>query len=156
MHRKEGTLSMSVPSWKRRESTVMYLDNARELVVFTLRFMKKFPKSATFYLSTSIMESAKNVYKYCATANNRFPKTIEDFEYRKKYLYDALGELDSMDCNISIAIDAYSISTKDGESTCEIKSSDYSWGYWGELIYKERNYIRKVIESDNEKRKDIK
>lgn len=138
---------MSVPTWRRRESKAIYLDNARELVVFTLKFTKKFPKSATFYITTSIMESAKNVYKYCATANNRFPKTLEDVEYRKKYLYDALGELDSMDYNISIAIDAYSISTKD-DIICEIKSSDYSWAYWGELIYKERELIKGVIESD--------
>lgn len=146
---------MSVPSWRRRESQVIYLDNARELVVFTLKFLRKFPKSATFYISSPIMESARNVYKYCATANNRFPKSIEDFEYRKKYLYDALGELDSMDSNISIAIDAYSISTKEETTTCEIKSSDYSWAYWGELIFKERELIRKVIESDNSKRKDL-
>lgn len=147
---------MSVPSWKRKESKILYLDNARELVVFTLRFMKKFPKSATFYIATPIMESAINIYKYCATANNRFPKSIKDFEYRKKYLYDALGELDSMDCNISIAIDSYSISTKDNEITCNIQSSDFSWAYWGELIYKERELIKGVIESDNEKKKGIK
>lgn len=146
---------MSVPTWRRRESSVLYLDTARKLVAFTLRFMKKFPKSATFYIANPIVESARNVYKYCATANNRFPKAKEDFEYRKKYLYDALGELDAMDNNISIAIEAYSISTKD-ETTCEIVSSDYSWSYWGNLIYSERGLIKKVIDSDNAKRNGIK
>lgn len=146
---------MSVPTWRRRESSILYLDTARELVAFTLRFMKKFPKSATFYIANPIMESARNVYKYCATANNRFPKAKEDFEYRKKYLYDALGELDAMDNNISIAIEAYSISTKD-ETTCEIVSSDFSWAYWGDLIYRERGLIKKVIDSDNTKRNGIK
>lgn len=146
---------MSVPTWKRKESSVLYLDTARELVVFTLKFMKKFPKSATFYIASPIMESARNVYKYCATANNRFPKSEEDFEYRKKYLYNALGELDAMDCNISIAIEAYSISTKE-DTICEIVSSDYSWAYWGDLIYKERGLIKKVIDSDNTKRNGIK
>lgn len=141
---------MSVPTWKRRESKVLYLDNARELVEFTLRFMKKFPKSSTFYIAKPIMDSAINVYKYCCTANSRFPKCEADVAFRKDFLNMALGELDSMDCNISIAINAYSISTKSGED-CEIKSSDYSWTHWGELIYSERSLIIKVLESDSSK-----
>lgn len=141
---------MSVPTWKRRESKVLYLDNARELCVFTLRFMKKFPKSSRLFIAQSIMNSATNIYKYCCTANARYIKCEDDIKFRKDYLTLALGELDSIDCNISIAIDAYSISIKDKQE-CEIESSDYSWAHWGELIYSERNLIMKVLESDSKR-----
>lgn len=138
---------MSVPTWKRRESKVLYLDTARQLCEFTLKFMKKFPKSATFYIAQPIMQSALNVYKYCSTANARFIKNESDIAFRKDQLTLALGELDSMDCNISIAINAYSISTKENQY-CEIESSEYSWTHWGELIYSERSLIIKLLESD--------
>lgn len=156
LNRRNIPLYMSVPSWNRNESKVLYLDVARELIVFTGKCLRKFPKAATFYFSIPIMDSARNIYKYCATANNRFPKSIEDYQFRKNYLVMALGELDAIDLNISLAIDAYSISTKGNEEKCKIDCSEYAWAYWGELIYKERNLIHKVIESDNSKLNDIK
>lgn len=141
---------MSVPTWKRNESKVEYIDTARELVVRTLKGVRKFPKSATFIISNDIINSANNVFKYVITCQNCFPKSKEDIAFRKNFLVQALGELDNLDCKISIAIDLYT-TTQEQENKCEIKMSDYSWATWGELIYKERNLIKKILESDEKR-----
>lgn len=138
---------MSVPTWRRNESKVQYLDTARELVVHSIKMIRKFPKSARFIISNDIMKSANEVFRHVTNCNACFPKSYEDIRHRRYELIQAQGELDTLDCFISIAIDAYSIQTDKGLD-CEIKSSDYSWAYWGELIFKERNLIAKVLESD--------
>lgn len=141
---------MSVPTWKRNESKVEYIDTARELVIHTIKGVRKFPKSATFIISSDIMKSANDIFRYVIICQNCFPKSKEDIDFRRNYLLQALGELDNLDCKISIAIDAYSRKTEQ-DTECDIKMSDYSWAYWGELIYKERNLIKKVLESDSKR-----
>lgn len=141
------SLIMSVPTWKRNESKVQFLDTAFHLVEFTLTHMKKFPKSATFYICVPVMENARNIYKYCCTANARFPKCEEDIKFRKDQLNLALGELDSMDASLTIAFNAYSISLRnDSKESVRFTSNELT--EWGELIHSERNLIIKLLESD--------
>ncbi len=129
---------MSVPSWKRNESSVQFIDTARELYEHTLRYCRKFPKSAMFFVTKDIVEASKAVFSDVLAANRIYPKTIGDIAQRRAKLYDALGGLSALDAIIPIAKDIYGL--KD--------ISDYGWLHWGELIVKEGNLIKKVMASD--------
>ena len=129
---------MSVPSWKRNESAVQYVDTARELYEHTLRYCRKFPKSATFLVTKDVVDAAKGVFTNVLAANRIYPKTEGDRAQRRAKLFDALGGLAALDAIIPIAKDIFGL--KD--------VSDYGWAHWGELIVKEGNLIKKVMASD--------
>lgn len=123
---------------ERNESKIQFVDTARELVVHTLHYARKFPKAAMFLLTKDIVDYAKNVYLHTVCANDIFPKTPADVESRKKHLDFTIGCLDTMDCFLGIMKDDYS----------DAKITDYGWVHWGELIFKEKNLIKKVLASD--------
>ena len=129
---------MSVPAWKRNESAVQYVDTARELYEHTLRYCRKFPKSATFLVTKDVVDAAKSVFVNVLGANRIYPKTEGDRAQRRGKLYDALGGLAALDAIIPIAKDLYGLK----------EISDYGWVHWGELIAKEGNLIKKVMASD--------
>lgn len=123
---------------ERNESKILYIDNARELVIHTIKYGKKFPKSAMFFVTKDIADTSREIYKEVVSANAIFPKTPQDIEKRADRLKHALGLIDSLDCFIGIA--------KDLCSSTNI--SDYGWVHWGELMVKETNLIKKVLQSD--------
>ena len=128
---------MSVPSWKRNESAIEYVNTARELYEHTLRYVRKFPKSAMFLITKDIVECAKIVFKGVLCANRIFVKTDGDKAQRRAILNDVVGNLATMDALIPIAKDLY-----------DTLVSDYGWLHWGELLVKETNLVKKVMASD--------
>ncbi len=137
---------MSVRSDKRNESVIQYLDTARELRVHTIENAPKFPKRVTFYISTNLANLSAEIYKHVATAQNIYLKYPEDFPVRRRELQLAYGKLCALDCEVGIAKDYYDKLNAKTREECKI--SDYAWLHWGELIFKEKNLIRKVLESD--------
>ena len=129
---------MSVPSWRRNESAVQYVDTARELYEHTLRYCRKFPKSAMFFITKDVVECAKSVLLNVLSANKIYVKTEGDRAQRRAMLQAACGELSTLDAIIPIAKDIFGL--KD--------VPDYGWLHWGELILKEGNLIKKVMASD--------
>lgn len=92
---------------ERNESKIQFVDTARELVVHTLHYARKFPKAAMFLLTKDIVDYAKNVYLHTVCANDIFPKTPADVESRQKHLDFAIGCLDTIDCFLGIMKDDY-------------------------------------------------
>lgn len=147
---------MSVPTWKRRESPVLFIDNARDLVVHTLSCVRKFPKSSRIFIANDIMKLANDCYTYVVTANSRGKiKTIDDLNFRKQQFALALGCLESLDCKIGIAYETYTIKVDEEKYKNEISDSDYFWVHWGELISKEEALIHKVLASDEKSLENI-
>ena len=136
---------MSVIKAFRQESKIQFIDTARELVVHTLTYCKKFPKSAMFLMTKDIAELAKNIYIQVVSANVIFPNSETDIEERKKHFDQALGYIDSLDCFLGIAKDSYT-SNEEGK-----KISDYGWIHWGELLENEKNLIKKVLSADSKR-----
>ena len=50
---------MSVIKSKREESTVLFLDNAIDLHVYTLKQCMKFPKRYTFFITKGIVDLSR-------------------------------------------------------------------------------------------------
>jgi len=131
---------MSVPSWERNESKVEFIDNARKLYEHTLKYTKKFPKSATFLVTRDIVEFAMIVFKNVISANKIYVKTEGDLAQRRYLLNEVLGNLSSLDAFIPIVKDIYGV-----------QLSDFGWVEWGRLISKEQELVKGVMRSDEKK-----
>lgn len=132
---------MSVPSWKRKESKVLYIDRAWELHLETLRLAVSLPKSARFLITTDLTSSAKKVLENCLIANR-----LRDKEKRIGILTETLGELDLIELLYINAIDIYGFKKKadNGKDTFgEIAVTKI-----GTLLNDERRLISGVISSD--------
>ena len=136
----------SVRKNQRKDSKTQFIDTARELVVYTLAYAKKFPKSAMFLLTKDIVDLSREIYKCVVCANRFFPKNGEtDRIERYKLFTHALGRIDTLDCFLGMAKDAYGgLKNAKGEPII----SEYGWLHWGELLDKEANFIKRVLSSD--------
>ena len=135
----------SVRKNQRKESKRQFEDTARELVVHTLAYAKKLPKSAMFLLTKDIVDLSRNIYKCVICANKFYPSTKLDIDERYKLFKMALGYIDTLDCFLGLAKDAYG-GMRNAKSEPII--SEYGWLHWGELLDKESNLIKAVLTSD--------
>lgn len=135
----------SVRKNQRHESGRQFEDTARELVVHTLAYARKLPKSAMFLVTKDIVDYSKKVYANVICANKFFPNSKLDIAERYKLFKMALGYIDTLDCFIGIAKDAYGdLKNAKGEPII----SEYGWLHWGVLLDKEKNLIKAVLSSD--------
>lgn len=129
----------------RKVSSIQYIDTARELVVHTVHCCKKFPKSVMFFYTKEICDTAREIYKNVCRANAIIPKCALDVELRYKFLKSTLGIIDALDGLLGIADEDIG-DLKDSNGKLII--SDYGWVHWGELMEKETNLIKAVLQSD--------
>lgn len=122
---------------QRRLSSIQYIDTARELVIHTIKYAKKFPKSAMFLIIKDIVDTAREIYKEVVKANSCYPRSKDDVSFRYGHLLEAKGAVDDLDGLLSIAKELF-----------EADISEYGWLHWGDLINKEMNLIKGVISSD--------
>lgn len=130
---------MSVLIANRKTSKVEFVYTARELLVITLHNTKKLPKSITFYLTQDIVKYARDTYTLVFRANEIYLNQ-ENYGMRRRYLQEALNSLNAYQSLISILFDVY--------HSC---LTDCTWRSIGELINKEHNLIKAVIESDSKR-----
>ena len=136
---------MSVPKWKRKESPVAFLDNAREILVLTYRMAKKLPKSATFYFSLDLFSYAKKAYEFISIANATDNRSEEGRSIRKQKFSEAIGEYESMDMLAGLAYEAIT----------EKKFTDKELAELGTRIDTERKLLKGVMSSDDKKLSQI-
>lgn len=122
---------------QRKLSPVQFVDTARELLKHTFSNCKKLPKSAMFMITKDIADAAKEIYKNVIVANSIYPTKPIDIDLRYKHLMIAKGYIEVLDGLLSMAKDIYSTTI-----------TDYGWKHWGELMVKETNLIKGVIQSD--------
>ena len=79
---------MSVPAYKRSESTMEFISYARDLLKFTVHMCSKIPKKYTFYGVIHTYKYAQAVLNNLIKANNLDLKTY--YQKRTELLDDAL------------------------------------------------------------------
>ena len=134
---------MSVLKSKRKESPVKFLDTARELTEFSLRQCKKIQKSYTFYLAIPIFKLAQDVYIYVCKANAIYPSDEEKITYRRKWLTESIGTLNSLISQVQMV----------KELACST-IEDKNYVKWGDLIREEIRLIGNLIDSDKKRLSD--
>lgn len=125
----------------RNPSGVQYIDTMKELVAHTVFYINRMPKSTRFIWQTKICDLAQSALINVARANAIRIVDDETFNLRRRLLLLSLGNIDALEIFVStIAIGGY---YKDIS-----KDGDYAFLHWGELMDKERNLIKKVMEKD--------
>lgn len=140
---------MSVPKSQRSESSMQFIQTARELKQHTLTVVKKCPKRLQFFLLAPIYEEAREVLHSVKAANNTFVHNAHEAQIRADYLGRANVVLQNL--------------ADDLEDLYEelINNEDrYKWvanamQKHGELISTEAKLIGKVRKSDKERYKGL-
>lgn len=140
---------MSVPKSQRSESSMQFIQTARELKQHTLTVVKKCPKRLQFFLLAPIYEEAREVLHSVKAANNTFVHNAHEAQIRADYLGRANVVLQNL--------------ADDLEDLYEelINNEDrYKWvanamQKHGELISAEAKLIGRVRKSDKERYKGL-
>ena len=140
---------MSVPKSQRSESSMQFIQTARELKQHTLTVVKKCPKRLQFFLLAPIYEEAREVLHSVKAANNTFVHNAHEAQIRADYLGRANVVLQNLSDDLE---DLYEelINNEDR----------YKWvanamQKHGELISAEAKLIGKVRKSDKERYKGL-
>ncbi len=119
---------MSVYKSKRGESSVQFIETARQLEAHTLACCMKAPKRYSFLLTQRIMETASEVHDHVRAANNIWPTN----QHELQLLYDGIMQ------------------NPEG-----YKWIHKAMQHWGELISEEARLIAAVKKNDRQRYKDL-
>lgn len=135
---------MSVLKNKRAQSSVQFLETAKDLHIFTMRTCKKYiPKAYTFYISIPIVNIALNIHSCVKRGNSIFPSKLQDVMLRREQFVMAGAELQNLISQINIVYDMFPI-------------ADNTMIKWLDLVNQEIALIKNVIKKDEERYKNIK
>ena len=127
---------MSVPAYKRKESPMEYIAQARDLLKFTVAMCSKIPKKYTFYGVIHTYKLAQKILDELIRANSLSLKDY--YAKRTEYLDDALGDLACLSNHLEL-IKSY------------IKLEDKDWVKWATLIGILERLIKGVKSKDKER-----
>lgn len=81
---------------ERNESTVQFLDTAREIKQFTREQCLKLPKRFTFFGGQETYVSASKVLEKIKKGNSVFPTNKIEYQIRRNYFLEAYAELNNL------------------------------------------------------------
>ncbi len=144
---------MSVPVYKRGQSSVQFIEIAAELHLESVRFGSSLPKAARLTLTVPIADSATRILRLVHEANHIHPDSEEFITERKRDLWAVLGELETLQILVINALSIYSFNTKSkkpGETVGDIATIKI-----GQKITEERKLINGLLKSDKEKESSL-
>lgn len=148
---------MSVPVYRRNESAVQFLETARELEIYTLRYCSKFPKRFMFLITKHIVELAQSVYDNAKASNSVYPVNKEEEALRIGYVTRAICDLECLASQLEIAHEAithFETGTPQNSKTKAIQPK--VWEGWSSIMVKELRLLKSLRKSlcDKYKGKD--
>ncbi len=101
---------MSVIKSKRGPSGMKFIDNARELEIFTIQRVAHFPKRYTFLISNKIADIAVSIYKN-VVEGNMLTNLDDNVQYtsRLHHFREALSQCNALVSQLQIANDVFGI-----------------------------------------------
>lgn len=136
---------MSVLKSKRGESAMQFLDTARELEIYTLRYCRRFPKSYMFLITKQLVELSQSIYNNVKAANSVYQTNQEEMQIRQNYLTRALCDLQCMSSQLDIAMNLVEHNDKDKSFKPSV------WENWGRLVLTEIKLVTALKKSLREK-----
>lgn len=136
---------MSVLAGKRAESKMEFLNTAHELELQTIRMTMRenaIPKRYRYVLGRPLTDSARTLNQYIVYANGIFPTKKAEYEVRRKYQKRAMLEIQNM-------LELMRITTE----LIPIKNTVLE--EWVKLATLEENLLRKWIQADRQRYKDL-
>lgn len=129
----------------RKESTAEFLNTAHELEILTIKISMRenaIPKRYRYTLGQPLMTSARTLNQYITYANGIYPHTQEEYQQRRKYQIRAAVEMKNLWELMRIASELLPI--KDTVLT-----------EWAQKAYLEENVLRKWMQADKQRYKDL-
>lgn len=93
---------MSVPSYKRKQSSSQYIQTAQNLMKFTLQKSLKLPKRYTFFISTDLVKTAQDVYKKVMIIQTLYSQTSEHDLKKVELCEESIGLLNYLTSQLDI------------------------------------------------------
>ncbi len=140
---------MGVIKSKRNQSKILFLENARDLEIYTIHHCKVFPKSYMFLITEEIVSLGRSIYMNVKAANRIFPTDQDEYLKRKGHIIDALCDLDNLTSQLDIAKDLI----KHDRNNKKIESS--IWEMWQEKINNEIELLEALRKKDKERFKRL-
>ena len=136
---------MSVLAGKRAESKMEFLNTAHELELQTIKMTMRentIPKRYRYVLGRPLTDSARTLNQCIVYANGIFPKSKEEYELRRSHQKRALLEIQNMFELMRIATELLPIKSTVLEE-------------WVKLVTLEETLLRKWIQADRQRYKDL-
>ena len=154
MHRKvhEKEKNMSTLENERSLSKKQYIETARNLLRFTTDRCLRLPKRLTFVITTELIKTAQEIYKYVLEIRSIYSK--DDYLQRRVDLCQiVIARLDYLASNLDIL----QVYCPMGEPTDNKKKrkqlTPYTFEKWTALIEEESLLIKGLISSEKSKKK---
>ena len=140
---------MAVYKSKRGESSVQFIETARQLEAHTLACCMKCPKRYSFLLTQRIMQLSSEVHDHVRAANNIWPTNRHEAQLRRDELTKANNALQNLNPKLQLLYDGILLNPE-----------GYKWIHkamqrWGELIAEEARLIAAVKKNDKARYKDL-
>ena len=126
---------MSVIKSKREESTVLFLDNAIDLHVYTLKQCMKFPKRYTIFITKGIVDLSRECLNCVKAANSIYPQNKHELQLRRDYFIKANICVQNMYTQLDIAKNCFPI-------------EDKKLIEWIRLLREEERTVKGIMKSD--------
>ena len=155
---------MSVLKCNRSESKVQFITTAIEIEGKTIHLLTRMSPKYQKLFADKVMGLAIDLVNSCEEANKIYPSSIKRIEMREELLLKAQGYLSALDIQLKFCYDIlmmnskYALESSSGnpvESGSAKEKIDKLALILGDLIDQEDNLIKKVIESDKRRLKDI-
>lgn len=140
---------MSVLKSRRSESTMQFLETARELEIYTIKQCAKFPKRFMFLITKDLVALAKAVYNNAKAANSVYPTNAHEVQMRRDYIITANCDLQCLISQLDIAREF----VKETDGNKPLKST--IWQTWADLITAEAKLLANLKASDAKRYKDL-
>ncbi len=133
---------MSVIKSKRNESSMQFIQTAKELEAFALSVCIKAPKRYAPYLTEKIFALASTVHDEVRAANNIIPLNKHEAQMRRDHLIAANCALQNLDPKLQLLYDAIL------QNPEKFPWVDHAMEQFGKYIAEEAKLISKVKQAD--------
>jgi len=147
---------MSVYKSFRKESTMEFLKTSQQLCVYTIKQLKKFPKSYRFNLLNDIHRLGIEIYECELRGNSIYMHknmTEKDYLQRREYFVRAKSAIFAMSGLLTITFD---LVLQGNNFLGDSKHASKVFQEWARLLNRSYYLIKGVIESDTKRWKGYK
>ncbi len=128
---------MSVLASKRGESAVQFLDTAREIELYALKYAVKFPKRHFFVMTKDLLDLTKQGYNNVKSANSVYPTNPEEAQIRVNYVIHAICNYQALISQLDIAMSLITHYSAKGDDGKEKPVPSKVWEEWVRMISEE-------------------
>lgn len=144
---------MSVYASKRSESKVEFIRVAQDLAVYTLKQVKKFPKSYRFNLTNDITKLAMEIHENVLRANSIYMHkniTEQEYQLRMEYFIKARSAIFALSSLLTIT---FSLISEGNNFLGDKKKSANIFKEWARLLNHEAALLKGIVDSDKKRYK---